>query len=1100
MTRWTAAAALSLLLSASTYAAETVAFRVRFGMKDAEPTDWSGKVDAGSAKVESIRGTRWMQGDKADGAGFEVKTRRQQAQSEADRKRVADGGQLPMTDNGFVVLLSNVAADQPITIDAKPGKATFKPADVPLGKKSAALDGNMEIERVPASTPLADSAADEDYPATAVAKDGTVYLAYVAFTRGKDFQGFRERPATPESGPMAGPLAVGPVKKIEKPEDLDYLAQPTGGEQIYLRAFRDGKWSDPVAVTDGKNEYYRPAVTVDGSGKVWVFYSAHLDCDKTLDHGNWELLARSFDAGLKNPGAVVNVSNAAGSDFMPAATTDSAGRAWVAWVGGRGKNFKVHVSRQDGERFTPPQAVSDKAANEWEPAIAAGPDGKVAVAWDTYDKGDYDVYVATAGADGKLGPATLVAGTSAFEGRPSLAYDPAGVLWVAYEGSPEMWGKDFGPLKKKGAPLYQQGRFVAVRAMKPDGTWHAPAEDVMSAMPTPTAGGRRGPKARQQAAGGVRTQIAPSYPRIATDAAGRVYLAFRGKPGSNWRVAVGSVWCEYVTRLDSSGWSDAAWLPRSNNVLDNRPSLARAGDGVLVAFSGDGRGEMNPPKVADPHLQGAADFEDAVPAAAAGDDEVPVEVIQADPAKPADAKPGEAKPAEPAQPAQPRRRQGQGQGARAANRAAQGDPNNDIFVATISNADFGSAAGGPPKLVAAPAVEPPAGPTPDTVDERADIAAMRAYRYDLNGETLRIWRGEFHRHTEYSPDGGGDGGLLDMWRYAIDCAGMDWIGDGDHDYGNGREYSWWTTQKAVTLFTLPGHFVPVFSYERSVVYPEGHRNCMFAQRGVRSLPRMPISAVDKDGPAPDTNLLYVYLHHFKGLCASHTSATNMGTDWRNNDPAVEPFVEIFQGDRNNYERPDAPRSAVTEAKLKQSTPEKESLGGWRPKGFVNLALLKGYRLAFECSSDHVSTHLSYCNVLITGEPTREAVLDAIRKRRVYGSTDNIIADVRCKAGDGAAGGRTHFMGEEFSTKQPPTIDVRIVGTKKITKVVIVKDDVVVHEATPGVKDAKLTWTDPNPTPGKTSYYYVRGEQEPDMPGVSSGELVWASPMWIKYEK
>jgi hypothetical protein len=28
---------------------------------------------------------------------------------------------------------------------------------------------------------------------------------------------------------------------------------------------------------------------------------------------------------------------------------------------------------------------------------------------------------------------------------------------------------------------------------------------------------------------------------------------------------------------------------------------------------------------------------------------------------------------------------------------------------------------------------------------------------------------------------------------------------------------------------------------------------------------------------------------------------------------------------------------------------------------------------------------------------------------------------------------------------------------------------------------------------------VRGEQVPDMEGASSGELVWASPMWIKYE-
>jgi hypothetical protein len=113
---------------------------------------------------------------------------------------------------------------------------------------------------------------------------------------------------------------------------------------------------------------------------------------------------------------------------------------------------------------------------------------------------------------------------------------------------------------------------------------------------------------------------------------------------------------------------------------------------------------------------------------------------------------------------------------------------------------------------------------------------------------------------------------------------------------------------------------------------------------------------------------------------------------------------------------------------------------------------------------------------------------------VYGSTDNIIADVRCKVG-----GREHFMGEEFATPQPPAIDVRLVGAKKIAKVTIIKDDVVVHEASPNAAEVRFTWTDPKPTAGKTSYYYVRGEQEPDVEGASSGELVWASPMWIKYE-
>ena len=134
--------------------------------------------------------------------------------------------------------------------------------------------------------------------------------------------------------------------------------------------------------------------------------------------------------------------------------------------------------------------------------------------------------------------------------------------------------------------------------------------------------------------------------------------------------------------------------------------------------------------------------------------------------------------------------------------------------------------------------------------------------------------------------------------------------------------------------------------------------------------------------APDTQMLYAYLKYFNGVMASHTSGTLMGTDWRDNDALVEPAVEIYQGDRQNYEMPDAPRS----------NNEKDSIGGWRPKGFIDLALAKGYKLSFEASSDHVSTHMSYANIYVTGV-TREAVLDGFKKRHLYASTDNILADV-----------------------------------------------------------------------------------------------------------
>ena len=246
---------------------------------------------------------------------------------------------------------------------------------------------------------------------------------------------------------------------------------------------------------------------------------------------------------------------------------------------------------------------------------------------------------------------------------------------------------------------------------------------------------------------------------------------------------------------------------------------------------------------------------------------------------------------------------------------------------------------------------------------------------------------------------------------------------------------------------------------------------VFAQRGVRTLPRLPLSKENYSGRAPDTQMLYAYLKFFKGVAASHTSATGMGTDWRDNDPSAEPIVEIYQGDRQNYEIPEGPRS----------NSEKDSIGGWRPKGFVSLALERGYKLGFQASSDHVSTHMSYCNILVK-DLTREAVLEALQQRHVYGATDNIVADVRSGP---------NMMGDAFSSAEAPNLRVKLAGTSKFAKVVIIRNNQSVYSTEPNSDKVEFSWRDNAPVQGKTSYYYVRGEQD-------NGEIVWVSPLWITY--
>jgi hypothetical protein len=313
-----------------------------------------------------------------------------------------------------------------------------------------------------------------------------------------------------------------------------------------------------------------------------------------------------------------------------------------------------------------------------------------------------------------------------------------------------------------------------------------------------------------------------------------------------------------------------------------------------------------------------------------------------------------------------------------------------------------------------------------------------------------------------------------MWRYGLDVGALDWIGCGDHDNGNGREYTWWLTQKTTDLYHNAPTFNPMFTYERSVNYPGGHRNVMFPYRGVRTLPRLQAEAgglqIDVSGKDLDAAMLYKYLRELNGICAAHTTATDMGTDWRANDPIAEPIVEIYQGDRDSAEYLGAPRAARSPA---------DAAGGWRPLGMVWNALAMQYKLGFQSSSDHISTHMSYA-VAIAEEPTRAAIFDAFQQRHCYAATDNILLDVR--SGE-------HLMGDAFTQAGPVTLRVRAHGTGPIARIDVIKDFRHVYTTEPRAARVDFAWTDEKPGELPTSWYYVRVIQE-------DGEIAWGSPIWV----
>ena len=267
-------------------------------------------------------------------------------------------------------------------------------------------------------------------------------------------------------------------------------------------------------------------------------------------------------------------------------------------------------------------------------------------------------------------------------------------------------------------------------------------------------------------------------------------------------------------------------------------------------------------------------------------------------------------------------------------------------------------------------------------NEAADLRTIRAYTAAVEGKPLHIVRGDFHRHTELSWDGGGtnDGSLQDFYRYMIDVAALDFGASTDHQGGawhllvvvlaeDDRHVSCpWRLHADLRLRAerrLSERPPPTSSTPGA---PNRASCRSFSKKGAEGF-GLPLTAQgDEPGvgsgelAANDTKMLYEEIRGRNGISIPHTSSTRMGTDWRDNDAKLEPVVEIYQGARANSESLDAP--FVVKAPKDQGL---MTLAGYQPEGMVSNAWAKGYKLGIITSSDHGSTHISYAMVY-TADP------------------------------------------------------------------------------------------------------------------------------------
>ena len=668
--------------------AAPVTFRVIFGEGDSTPMRWDGTVTSSGSRIANIFLWREGSADRIDGTrGWKLSTAPSPPGTDQRLGKIAPKG----------VVITAEGADTRTRFDVTTpnGNFSFTPASASFTANFTALAGRVRVERVPAVGPIVKADGDQDNPAAAMSGDN-IYLTYTEFSHS-------DRAA--ETRSLNG----------KAPANFDWLSRPSAGDQVKLIRYAKSqrKWSAPEDVSPRHEDVMRSAVAVDGAGRIWVIWSANRN-------NNFDLYARYSDKGKWSQ--EIRVTSDPGTDVNPVATTDSAGHVWIAWQAYRGTNLDILAAAQSGDKFTLEQRVSFSPASDWDPAIAASPKGEVAVTWDTYDKGDYDVYarVMRFGKSIEMEAPVPIAASANFEARSSAAYDGAGRLWVAYEASDEQWGKDFGVYDIKGVALYR-GQTVHVRCLQAGRVYESqgPLERALKYAPGLT--GREGAPSMRVSNPGIAnvTVQGPrnSFPRLAADAGGRVYLTFRSGAGKH--STVGSIFHQFLTLYNGSEWTPTVEVPMTEGPVDMRATLLATAPGELLAV------------VVTDHRQATS---------------------------------------------------------RAVGEESTGGASQDLDRALVAATMRIGSPAITPALLAVDSTTVPK-PSDETAEERKAIDITRKARLKLPSGEFQLMRGEFHRHTEFSADGGADGPLIDAYRYLIDAAGMDWGGCCDHDNGGGREYT-----------------------------------------------------------------------------------------------------------------------------------------------------------------------------------------------------------------------------------------------------------------------------------------------------------------------
>ena len=363
----------------------------------------------------------------------------------------------------------------------------------------------------------------------------------------------------------------------------------------------------------------------------------------------------------------------------------------------------------------------------------------------------------------------------------------------------------------------------------------------------------------------------------------------------------------------------------------------------------------------------------------------------------------------------------------------------------------------------------------------------------------RLYWGDIHSHSQYSEDGTGTDD--DQFRYARHGSLLDVFAASDHNgRGSLNVDDWRQTVEDTIRWYEPGRFVTVFGFESSYGKPYGHHNVYYAdpEGAFWQLEDMTLEEAWERGTPGE---MLTIPHHTGGTMGAPPSGVNH--DWSIHDPRFRTNAEIYSSHGHSEEyAPNHP--------LSMEVSDFTFQGSQDPGNYLQDAWLAGLKLGVIASSDN---HMSQPGkegfgtmAVWAPELTRQAVFDAIRERRTYGTTGSRIYL------EFYVNGRPMGSDIEIAPGERARVQVEVLGTSPLRWVEVLRADLdrpdegfeVVHRewssgwsgppfGSKPMTDVQLYWTDDSPPPN--GMYYVRVRQSDIVHGrVAEG---WSSPVWVR---